>query len=129
MKTGTWQDGLAHNIEGQIAYNRVEVNEGNGFNKFNGRFTAPVSGIYAFTFSGISGNERSWTVVNVYKNNRLNHEMLDGNKAGDYNNIGESWIMKLRRGDQIYLEVAHGKLSVGNQDFVHFTGQLLKADD
>lgn len=91
-------------------------------------FRAPEAGTYGFSCSSLTGNVKQWTRVDVYKGGRLNHAFHDGNSSIEYNNIGASWMFKLRQREEVCL-VVHGKLHASSDSFVHFTGWLLKADE
>merc|ERR1711860_170568 len=73
------------------SYDIVDINEGAGFDQQSGKFRAPESGTYFFTFSGMTGYPKSSTNVRVYKDGSLHHDIYDGNEADDYNNINGSW--------------------------------------
>ncbi|XP_063397261.1 heavy metal-binding protein HIP-like [Mytilus trossulus] len=53
-----------------IVFDHVILNIGKGYNKFTGAFTAPVSGIYVFTFT-LYPNRDSSIAVNIFKNNEV----------------------------------------------------------
>ena len=116
------------NFGGLITFDHIETNEGGGFNGRTGRFRAPVAGLYGFSFSGVTSSDISWTRISVVKDEKLHHYILDGNGSG-HNNIGGSWMIKLGRGNEVYLKLENGNLYAAPTDFVHFTGQLLKADE
>ena len=111
------------------SYDIADINEGAGFDKTTGKFTAPEGGTYGFTFSGISGTETSWTRVFVYKDGSLHHYIVDGNDADTFNNINSSWMMKLAQDEEVYLKVFGGKLHAVSDYPVIFTGNLLKLDE
>ena len=124
MKKGSGED-----FDGIITFTHIEVNEGGGFNKATGRFRAPVAGTYEFGFSGVTGQEKNRNWVAVFKGGSWHHNIFDGNEAHGFNHIGSSWMVKLRRNEEVYLGVGGGKIRFSFADYVHFTGQLLKADD
>ena len=124
LKKGSGED-----FDGIITFTHIEVNEGGGFNKATGRFRAPLAGTYEFGFSAVTGLQRTRNWVAVFKGGSWHHNIYDGNKAHGSNHIGSSWMFKLRRNEEVYLKVAGGKIHCSHADFVHFTGQLLKADD
>lgn len=72
---------LSSNFNGQhfgtghtVVYDVIETNEGNGYNKFTGTFTAPSDGIYAFSWTiiaaGFSGNHGEIT-IELVKNSEV----------------------------------------------------------
>ena len=116
-------------FDGLISYDTIDENYGNGL-QYDGKFIAPESGTYGFTFSGRTGNEKSTTGVRVYKDGNFHHYIWDGNAADDYNNINGSWMMKLAKGQVVHLEVTkNGKLEADSYVPVIFTGNLLMLDE
>ncbi|XP_076106988.1 collagen alpha-1(VIII) chain-like isoform X2 [Mytilus galloprovincialis] len=53
-----------------IVFDHVTLNVGYGYNKHTGAFTAPVSGIYVFTFT-LFLNRGSNMAVNIFKNSEV----------------------------------------------------------
>ena len=89
-----------------------------------------MAGTYAFTFNGVTSQYvKGRTFVQVLKDGKIHHFIIDGNEADSKNNIGDSWMFKLRRGEEVNLEVDIGKLYTHYYAYIYFTGQLLKADE
>ena len=117
-------------FDGEItSYDIADINEGAGFDKTTGKFTAPEGGTYEFTFSGMTGTDNSVTNVGVYKDGSRHHYIRDENAADHGNNINSNWMMTLSQGEEVNLGVAYGKLYVHSAVPVIFTGSLLKLDD
>ena len=87
------------------------------------------SGTYGFTFSGVTGYEASATQVQVFKDGNEHHVIYDGNEADNCNNINNSWMMKLAKGQVVHLTVTDGKLYATSHFPVIFTGNLLMLDE
>ena len=118
-----------NNFDGEITYDIADINEGAGFDKTTGKFTAPEGGTYEFTFSGMTGTDNSVTKVVVLKDGSWNHNIRDENAADYKDYITSNWMMKLSQGEEVNLGVAYGKLYVHSSIPVIFTGSLLKLDD
>jgi len=116
------------NFNGPITFDTIDVNIGGGMHS-NGKFIAPESGTYGFTFSALTGSGKSHTFANVYKDGNFQNYIYDGNSAGNHNNINSSWMMKLAKGQVVHLEVEFGKLYATLQNLVIFTGNLLMLDE
>ena len=117
-------------FDGPIIYDTIDVNVGDGYQS-NGKFIAPESGTYGFTFSAVTGREESTTWISVYLDGNLyaHHWIYDGNEANEFNNINSSWMMKLTKGQVVHLTVTYGKLSTYFAYTVTFTGNLLMLDE
>merc|ERR1711953_897013 len=115
-------------FDGDFDVDTIYVNIGGGM-QANGKFIAPESGTYGFTFSGRTGSEKSSTSVRVYKDGHLHHSIYEGNVADWGNNINSSWMMKLAKGQVVHLNVYDGKLYATFLFPVIFTGNLLMLDE
>ena len=121
-------------FDGLINYDTIDENHGNGL-QYDGKFIAPESGTYGFTFSAMTGlldmtaTDKSMTRVEVFKDGNFHHYIFDGNTAGIWNNINNSWMMKLAKGQVVHLEVDMGKLNAGAYHPVIFTGNLIMLDE
>lgn len=87
-----------------------------------------MAGIYGFSFAGTTcPHTKYYSEVLVLKDGKQHHRIQDANNVR--NNIGGSWMLKLRKGEETYLQVTTGKLFADLNIFMHFNGQLLKADE
>ena len=119
---------------GTITYDSLTTNIGNGMDASTGKFTAPTSGLYMFTFSAVSANKNTAEVtIQVQKNGSrifVIDDEEDQKSGADERNIAYSWMFDLSNGDTVYLSMHTGGLHTdsGNQDQAHFTGHLLHAN-
>ena len=112
-------------------------NIGGHFNTSNGRFTAPVSGIYLFTASILlSGYDQASGIHMIWRKNGSNFQYwyntrtsdIDRSGYGGYLAQGSTTTFNLSAND--YIEVAcnfNGSLSLwcGDANWGHFSGHLL----
>ena len=121
-----------YNFDGLITYDVVDVNIGSAMSINSGIFVAPEAGTYEFSFSGVTMSGRCQAKILVYKDGIVQHIIYDGNFNTPYNNIKSSWMMKLAKGQKIYLKITQGMLHAISADHftIHtlFTGNLLKRD-
>ena len=115
-----------------ITFNDVVSNQGNGFNGRTGLFKAPVSGVYAFTFTG-RNSERSTpkssrviTRIFVYHNEVFKVNLSNGHEGDHFSMISGSWQMRLDKNDAVQLKVASGALLVHCKTKAIFTGVLIE---
>lgn len=123
----------SHTVIGQpIKFDRVLINDGQGYNNYTGSFTAPVAGVYLFTFSidsgkttfvklVVNGVNQVDVIANPHTNvadKRLSHSM-GGNTA----------IVRVAQGDAVLVETyetADGQVSSSDTfRLCTFSGVLL----
>ena len=111
-----------------MTFQNFHVNSGNTFDISTGTFTAPVSGIYEFAFSGNTASDYS-CCIQIYKNgnNKLHSIYTRGGQEKEpYANLASSWIVSLDTGDTIRLKVYVGKLYSDGSAYRILTGKLLE---
>ena len=113
---------------GLVSYDTIDVNIGGGM-QTNGKFIAPESGTYGFTFSGVTYDKKSYPKVEVYKDDYSHHYIYEPNVSDYHKKINSSWMMKLSKGQRVHLTVTDGKLYATSHFPVIFTGNLLMLDD
>ena len=80
---------------GQIIFNEVTLNVGNGMNSDGSGFVAPIAGFYQFSFSAMGGLDKFGinTSASVDKNGVYQFDIADSNTddSSDGNNISHNW--------------------------------------
>ena len=115
------------NVQGDLTFDRVEIDIGSGFDGSSGIFKVPISGIYKMTFSGASAfNKNDPTIIRIYKNGSYMFAIYDCNEAenADENNVSYTWMMKLVNGDQLKLYSDNYLYADANIPLT-FTGELI----
>jgi hypothetical protein len=120
-----------------IPFEKEYLNLGGGMNLTSGVFTAPKSGIYAFTFKG-NGNLK---VSNYAGYGGVFLQRNDANVAMGYSNIvGTSATsstvstltvhstLKLDMGDRIAIRHSYGAIYSTRESDIQFTGSLLEEE-
>merc|ERR1712062_207062 len=94
-----------------------------------GRFTAPLSGIYYFSFNGMTDESGHYAFINVRKNGVEMFAFHYNNNKNNYNtweNLSYSWTMVLKENDRVELHLGYDKeLSANHYHPVWFNGHLL----
>ena len=113
-----------------VVLTNTNWNDGNGYNTSNGVFTAPVTGTYLFTITGLytlnnvsPPHKIVWHVNNV--NSGVLAEWQDGSIGSSYNTIGNSSIIfKLSATNtvRIYVESSTAHISGGQ---TRYCGHLI----
>ena len=121
---GNWSAG------NYVVLTNTNWNDGSGYNTSNGVFTAPVTGTYLFTITGLytlnnvsPPHKIVWHVNNV--NSGVLAEWQDGSIANSYNTIGNSSIIfKLSATNtvRIYVESSTAHISGGQ---TRYCGHLI----
>uniref|UniRef100_A0A8C9V490 C1q domain-containing protein n=1 Tax=Scleropages formosus TaxID=113540 RepID=A0A8C9V490_SCLFO len=95
------------NTDTTLIYRTVHTNVGSGYNPNTGIFTAPVKGVYQFSFTTHAGANFSTFVILVHNINHLS--MISDWKAMDgSNSAANSAIAHLNVGDQVYVQLYRG---------------------
>ncbi|XP_020389641.1 complement C1q tumor necrosis factor-related protein 3-like [Rhincodon typus] len=119
-------DGLNPAGQGRIVYDTIIVNKGSAYNHLTGIFTAPVAGIYYFTYSLLGMTDSGNTEVRLMKNNddlSYIHSILTPNQA---QTASTPAILTLNRHDQIWVNLIQGRTWSG-RGALNFQGVLLEA--
>ena len=115
-----------------ITYDEANVNVGGGMDIGTGNFIVPVSGIYSFSFRGLSMWRKTLTNIHVRKNNATQFRIFensDDTKSHDI--LSTTWLMNLTQNDVISLYCSSdnywssGGFSVNIYHPVLFNGHLL----
>ena len=113
------------NFQGNITYDNLVVNLGEGFDMGSGTFVVPTSGLYRLTFSAQSAREKyDFTSVYVRKNGEDIFSIWDSNSEDDGNNVSYTWMMHLTKNDRINLD-SYKHLYADSNNPVTFTGELI----
>ena len=112
-----------------VVYDKVLLNDGNGYNHFTGTFTCSVSGVYLFMYHlGIQVETQTWLhlMVNGITQNsatadgRHHHQELQGSNSA---------IVRLSKGDSVWVEAlwssGHQNTLLGTTYMNTFSGVLL----
>ena len=113
----------------QVTFHKFHVNSGNMFDLSSSTFTAPLKGVYEFSFSANSDDDECG-VVDVYQNDVKIHgiytkECTSSVDKHDYGSLGSTWLVQLDAGDKIRLKVSYGQL-YSSLTIPRLNGKILK---
>lgn len=114
-----------HTANQVIVFNTAAYNVGSGYNTTNGRFTAPVAGIYHFSYHIYLNPGNTSTPVGFYKNGTLDIFYLPGIAV---NGMGLTALISLAANDFVDVRVTAGGGNVivfNNGDHTQFRGYLV----
>lgn len=125
---------------GRITFKIQKLNVGNAMDLSSGTFTAPRSGVYSFSFSGVARLSVTkftgyYKVALVHNGNVVGHGRghFDSGNTPDYQTLSFHSTLHLNAGDQVWIQNddirALAKLQDGGGEYyTHFTGVLLEED-
>ena len=94
----------------------VDYNEGNYFSTTNGKFTAPLAGLYNVYLNARVGSENSAQQVIIYKNSNVVQLMWEAAGNTGAVHFGVSGILKLAANDTLEAKVAVGSIQFDGND-------------
>ena len=110
-----------------IVWNNVIYNQGNHYDNSNGRFTAPVAGIYQFNVMGsITANPANSGIQRAWINGSAQADMFPiATSSASHISYSSSFVFNLSANDYVYITAAsatwYGTGNVHN----HFSGFLI----
>jgi hypothetical protein len=122
-----------------ITYELTQVNEGNAMDLYRGKFRAPRTGIYFFSFTALSrlpsSTPKVHFSVSLYLNgNRIGIAFVEEYYTQDGQNeqVTIQSTLKLKTGDQVWAEISSMssgvKLTDYDGQYTHFTGFMLEEE-
>jgi hypothetical protein len=119
-----------------ITFDVERINTGEAMNAGNGKFTAPVTGTYFFSFSGIAYMSGTLDDGNFKASLRWNGELIGRGEADMTQGLSTDTFslqstLYLQAGDEIWIQVDEKdemNLYDNGGHYTHFTGWLLQED-
>ena len=119
--------GYVTTLPAYLLFGSTPVNNGNHYNTSNGRFTAPVAGLYYFSFSILvddNANSGSVTFVDLYVNGVFaGFRAYDQNPGSRYQQTSQSAVLYMNAGDYANCYGQAGYIHTGGESA--FTGFLI----
>ncbi|XP_030286576.1 complement C1q-like protein 4 [Sparus aurata] len=108
-----------------LPYNKVFTNIGDAYSSCTGAFTAPVAGVYYFTFFYHAGGKQA-SKLELFKNSEMIVMTSDHQSGSDgADNGGNAVVLQLRKGDQVYVRMAANSHVWAAENHTTFSGFLL----
>ncbi|XP_078265759.1 uncharacterized protein LOC144598966 [Rhinoraja longicauda] len=108
-----------------IIFSSVETNVGSYFDVMTGRFNAPIAGVYFFIFNMMKHEDVEETTVYLMHNGNAIITMFSSESKGKHDTAGNSGVLKLDTGDEVWLRMGNGALHGDHQRYSTFSGFLL----
>ncbi|XP_057694149.1 cerebellin 18 [Corythoichthys intestinalis] len=118
------------NTNAPIAYTRVTLNDGNGYNPSLGVFTAPHAGVYVFSYTAYSyveAYQRLYHKVQMMKNGEVMTSIWEDNREDGEDSGTQTLTVEMQRGDQVYMELESGRKLCKHLELNTFTGYIVYA--
>ena len=115
-----------------LVFDVVKTNAGNGYNKYSGLFTAPVSGLYALTCSIAMVGTGSYASYNIIKNAEIAGTFFVDAAASSENRFSSTTvIVSLTVGDALFVRTSstytpHGDIASNANERSSVAGWLIQ---
>lgn len=113
-----------------LVFDTVQLNDGNGYNKHDGVFITPRTGVYAFHWS-IKIAAHSWASVEIVVNGTpIGCAATESQRVGDWHTGSELVVTHVNAGDHVFLRTQEnvvGYLMSNSRARTSFSGWLLYA--
>ncbi|XP_045179177.2 C1q-related factor-like [Mercenaria mercenaria] len=113
-----------------ILYDKVFVNEHNGYSTYTGVFTCPVAGLYVFHFHAYSSNKDSVMWLDLLHNDNI---MVSVSGYNSHTVSSQTVMLKLRKGDRVQIQSRESQefalFGIQGQIYSTFTGFILHSND
>ena len=109
----------------KLKFNQVDRNDGQGYDVSTGVFTAPVAGLYHFFWSLLfySGG---YVAIEFKLNGTQKVISYRDTQGGSYSSTSGSIYLRLKVGDQVYLEASASGGKIHNGRYSTFSGELIR---
>ncbi|XP_047435303.1 complement C1q-like protein 2 [Mugil cephalus] len=113
-----------------IPYDVITLNHGSAYNPALGLFTAPLSGLYSFSFSVYSkvggAGERMYYKVQLIRNGEPVTSTWEDNREDSEDSNSQTILLSLQQGGQVYVELLNGRQLCDNAEGLNtFAGSLI----
>lgn len=115
----------SENVRGTIIFEDVLLNQGGRYNSKTGQFTAPVDGIYVFSWTIVTKQNYAISTELMLNSNRVAFGWTDARlSSGDRNDSGSSTTtLKLNRSDTVTVDISSRfDTFVNGEGWSSFTG-------
>ena len=107
--SGSRAAGCCRGKNSVVVFERTYVNTGGGWEEKSGVFTAPIPGLYYFSWTGLA-NRNNHFYMSLYHNDQKTVTTNGGYGDGGHNSASGSVILSLLAGHRVFLRVTDGFL-------------------
>ena len=113
-------------FSGDVTYSTLVENVGNGLDISSGVFSCPQSGLYMLSFSGLTVNDATYTLVSIYINGVQDFLLGSYTSATNDDHISHTWLVHLNYNDKVNLKITHGQMFSDSTQRITFNGMKVK---
>lgn len=95
-----------------IVYDHIMTNSGNGYNKHTGAFTAPIAGMYVFSWTTFADPHTYFPIELTHNSVRAGIIFVQGDTI--YNGVTGLAVIQLQQGDVVLVRSEPGYIPQGN---------------
>lgn len=89
-----------------MRFNQASLNEGNAFDTTTGKFTAPIDGVYSFSWAALSDRGKYFVTEIVLNSNPVIGNYVDGRGHNSPHVMSSSQAnIKMKKGEKVWIRV------------------------
>ncbi|XP_063063915.1 uncharacterized protein LOC134456480 [Engraulis encrasicolus] len=109
-----------------VVFSRVITNVGQAYNSTTGFFTAPVRGVYYFSFTVMDNLDSRYMIIRMYKNRERLMWLNEHDTDGKASYLSGGLTLQLEKGDTVILQIPEkSRLYDNDSNHSTFSGFLL----
>lgn len=107
-----------------IKFGKVLVNEESGYNPSTGKFTAPLDGVYSFSWTYCT-NKDSNAYLGNYVDGKLITKIPNYGQTGGWKTTSGYLVIKLMKGNQFWVQAFHSTAQPIREEYTFLSGYKL----
>eukprot|EP00105_Crassostrea_gigas_P027750 XP_011449190.2 PREDICTED: heavy metal-binding protein HIP-like [Crassostrea gigas] len=109
-----------------VIFDKVSLNEGNAYDNISGIFTAPLDGIYSFTWTILTASGKYFVTELVLNGQRVAYNHADGRGHDGFPMTTSHAKIKIKKGDKVWIRATgnYGQYAHGGH-YCYFSGEKL----
>uniref|UniRef100_K1QKY2 Complement C1q tumor necrosis factor-related protein 3 n=1 Tax=Magallana gigas TaxID=29159 RepID=K1QKY2_MAGGI len=107
-----------------IKFGQVLVNEGSGYSPTTGKFTAPLDGVYSFSWTYCTP-KGSNAYLGGYVDGKLITKISNYEQASGWKNTSGHLVIKLKKGNQFWVQAFHSTAQLIHEEYTFLSGYKL----
>lgn len=107
-----------------IKFRKVLVNEGSGYNPTTGKFTAPLDGVYSFSWTYCT-HRGSSAYLGGYVDGKLIANISHYGQTSTWRNTSGHLVIKLKKGNQFWVQTYYVTAQHIHEEYTFLSGYKL----